>query len=99
MESPPPDFLWGHPRTPPLHLHSPSRSLLPSPISALSWPQSSPIGPYFSPGPPPSPRVTSQLLSTPPRVLGVPFQWHSEPRHKWGLWPGCWYWCGVHTAA
>ena len=33
MESPP-DFPWGHPWTPPRHLHSPPAcSLLPSPIS------------------------------------------------------------------
>ena len=29
MESPPSDFLWGHPQTPPLHPRSLSRSLLP----------------------------------------------------------------------
>ena len=95
MESPSPDFLWGHPWTPPLHLRS--CSLLPSSISAPSQPQSSPIGPYSSPGPPPSPGGTSRLLGTPPRVPGVPFQWHLEPHHKWGSWLGCWYWCGVYT--
>ena len=74
MESPPPDFLWGHPWTPPLYLHSPSfYSLLPIPISAPLRPQFSPIGLYSSPGPPPSPRGTSRLLDTPPRVPGVPF--------------------------
>jgi len=59
MESPP---LRGHPQTPPLHLCSPSWSLLLSPISTPSWPQFSPIGPYSSPGPPPSPGGTSRLL-------------------------------------
>jgi len=98
-ESPPSDFLRGHPQTTLHHLRSPSRSLLPTPISAPSWPQFSPIGPCFSPGPPPSPRETSRLLSTPPRVPGVPFQWHLESHHKWGSWLGCWYWYGVHTAA
>ena len=74
MESPPPDFLRGHPWTPPLHLHSPPcHSLLPTPISTLLRPQFSPIGPCFSPGPPPSPRGTSQLLDIPPQVPGVPF--------------------------
>ena len=63
MESPPPDFLWGLPRTLPLHLHSsPSCSLFLSPISALSRPQSFPIGLYFSPGPPPSPGELSDSL-------------------------------------
>jgi len=89
MESPP---LWGYPRTPPHHLHSPpSCSLLLSPIFTPSQPQSSPIGLYFSPGPSPSPGGTSRLLGTPPQAPRVPFQWHLEPRHKWGSWLGCWY--------
>ena len=100
MESPSPDFLWGHPLTSPLHLHSsPSHFLLLSPISTLSWPQFSPIGPCSSPGPPPSLGGTSQLLSTPLQAPGVSFQWHLELCYKWGSWPEYWYWCEVYTTA
>ena len=100
MKSPSPDFLWGHPWTPPLHLCSPPSHSLPlSPISAPLRPQFSPIGPCFSPSPPPSPRGTSWLLGTPPRVSGVPFWWHLEPYYKWRSWPGWWWGCGIHTAA
>ena len=96
----PPDSLWDHPQTPPLHLYSPpSHSLPPSPISALSQPQFSLIRPCSSPSPPSSPGGTSRLFSTPPWVPRVLFWWHLEPRHKWELWPECWYWYGVHTTA
>ena len=74
MKSPLPDFLWGHPWTPPLYLRSPSCSLLLCHISAPSQPQSSPIRLYSSSGPPPSPRGTFRLLGTPPQTPGVPFQ-------------------------
>ena len=81
--------LRGHTRTPLCHLHSPPfRSLLPSPIFALLWPQFSSIGLCFSSSPPQSPGGTFWLLSTPPRVPGVPFWWHLEPHHKWGSWLG-----------
>ena len=70
-------------------LHIISTFLFPNPISTPSWPQSSLIGPCFSPGSLPSPRGTSRLLGTPPQVPGVPFQWHSGPCHKWRSWLGC----------
>ena len=73
-EFPPSDFLQGHSWTPLHYLHfPPSQPFLLNSISALSQPQSSPIGPYFSPGPPPSSRGTFQLLSTPPQVPRVSF--------------------------
>ena len=74
MESSPPDFLQGHLQTLPHHPHfPPSQLLLLNSTSTPLQPQSSPIGLCSSPGPPPSPGGTSQLLSTPPRVPGVPF--------------------------
>ena len=100
MKSPPLDFLWGHPWTPLCHLHfSPSWPLLLNSISIPSWPQSSPTGLCSSLGSPPSSRVTSQLLDTPPWVFEVSFLWHLKPHHKWGSWLECWYWCGVHISA
>ena len=71
MESPPSDFLWGHPWTSPFHFYS--CSLLPSPISVLSQPQSSPIGPYSSPSPPPSPGGTSRPLQYFPSYFPLVF--------------------------
>ena len=63
----PPEFPWGHPQTPPYYFCSPLfHSLLLSSISAPSQSQSS-LGSL------PSPRGTSQLLSTSLQVLGVPF--------------------------
>ena len=70
----PSNFLQGHPQTLPYYLHSLSScSLLSSSISTLSQPQSLLIGPCSFPGPLSSPGGTSQFLSTPPQVLGVPF--------------------------
>ena len=83
MGSPPPDFLWDHPRTPPFHLcYPPFYSLLPSSTFTPSWPQFSPIGLCSSLRPPSSPRGTSQLLSTPPQVSEVSFQWYLKPCYK-----------------
>ena len=95
-----PDFLRGHSWTPPCHpCFPPSWLLFLNSISAPLQPQFSPIGPCFSPSPPPSSGGTSRLLGTPPQAPGVPFWWHLEPHHKWGSWLGCWCGCGVHTAA
>ena len=83
MESLPPDFLQGHSQTPPCYLcFSLFQSLFLNPISAPLWPQSSLIGLYFSSGPPPSPRVTFQLLGTPSQVHKVLFQWYSGLCYK-----------------
>ena len=70
-ESPPSDFLQGHPWTPPLHLCSPPSYSLP--ISTPLQPQFSPIKLCSFPSPPLSPRETSRLLGTLPQVPGVPF--------------------------
>ena len=60
--------------SPPHHFHSPPSHPLPlSSTSAPLQPQSFPTGLCSSSGPLPSPRVTFQLLSTPPQVPKVSF--------------------------
>ena len=91
------DFPQDHFQTSPYCLHLSLCSLLSSPISILSQLQSLLIRPYFSPSPLPSPRETFQHLSTPPQVLGVPFQWHLRSYHRQKSQLGNWYWCEVYT--